>query len=127
MQAASNLAWASTQSGRDLWLFTDESRLADGHKGAGFVLDLIGRFLLSGHNSGCMISIMYHAEVVELVEGLKAAFTHSAAGLAHNLWFCLDNQAVVRLTYGHPSSTSQLALMQAITLLDAWGSRSRLN
>ena len=110
-QTLTFLRWQHLQSPRDLWLYTDESRLEDGRTGAGWVLYLANKRIASKQIPCGLFRGAFDAEAIAPEDGLRHTLAQPFVAAANNLWVCLDSQAVIRCTHGQippPSSQAQI-------------------
>ena len=125
-QAEDFLAWKAQQHPRDMWVYSDGSKLSDGRAGGGWAVVCLDRIIASGSESYGPYVEVYDAEVRALCSGLEAASECAAAPQANSLWACLDNQAAAeQARSGRPTGTSQKTLQQAAGLLRQWPGRPR--
>src|SRR2546423_632133 len=124
-RAAAFSHWLTTLPACDWVLYTDGSKLLDGRTGAGWTLRHGDRTILSGSQPCGTLVEVFDAEALALRNGLRAATAHGAAGMAGNLWACLDNQAVIRRVLNPlaPSFSSQTVINEAASLLEDWSTR----
>lgn len=119
--AAAFTSWQSTQSPRDVWLFTDASRLPDGRLGASWQLHAVGRIVASGRIPCGRHETVTDAEALGLAVGLEQAL--SLPTTARNLWACSDSARAVRSVYDRPRASTPGPTRRAITALAAWSTR----
>jgi ribonuclease HI len=119
-------AWSGRQNTRDMWVFSDGSKQADGRTGGGWSLLCAGRLIGSGCASYGKHVEIYDAEARALEAGVTAALMHPAAPLAHNLWACLDNKSAGEAIYNPgAATTSRAASKRTAQKLAAWKTRPR--
>jgi hypothetical protein len=119
-------AWSGRQNIRDLWVFSDGSKQADGRTGGGWSLHCAGRLIGSGCASYGKHVEIYDAEARALEAGVTAALVHPAAPLAHNLWACLDNKSAGEAIYNPgAATTSRATSTRTAQKLAAWRTRPR--
>ena len=123
--ASTFIAWQSTQSVRDVWLYTDASRLPDGRLGASWQLYLMGRVVASGRLPCGRYVTVADAETMGLAEGLEQACKLPGAGLARSLWACSDSARAVRSVYERPRANTPGHARRAMAALAAWSCRPR--
>lgn len=124
-QANHFLQWQTTTSPRDLWVYSDGSKLADGRSGAGWTVQILGREVASGSAPLGVHQEVFDAEAYALRRGLEAASAVSCAPHAAALYASLDNQSVVSSVYGGSISSSQSNILAAQTAIATWKDRHR--
>ena len=123
--AQSFLDWQRKQHPRDVWVYTDGSKLPDGRAGGAWAVYCLDRQILTGSASYGRHVEVFDAEARALSSGVAAALACTAAPLAHNLWACLDNLSVTKLVLGCPKGSSQRELHSAAAQLRQWPDRPR--
>ena len=126
-QAANFYSWKTQQQPRDLWVYTDGSKLQDGRTGGGWVVYCLDRLITQGSAPYGRNIEVYDAEARALKAGLTAASTCSIAPQAHNLWACLDNQAITEVVrqIGPQAGSSQCTLREGANIIQQWPERAR--
>ena len=111
---------------RDVVVFSDGSKLADGKAGSGYHGQQANRSLFSHHFPlGCKAEV-YDAEIAAAVHGAINATQSPATHMAENIHVVLDNLAAVRslqpnrLSELSPGPTAQMAAARRI-----WARRTR--
>ncbi|KAL5606463.1 uncharacterized protein BROUX77_003656 [Berkeleyomyces rouxiae] len=106
---------------RDLWLYTDGSKLSPNRVGAGWVIIQGGQVLLSGNRPVPFRAEVHDAEVLAIAEAITAVDLRDKPR-CRKVWICSDNMAAVsRLTSRDVKpGTSEEHLRRAQTICADW-------
>ena len=111
---------------RDVAVFSDGSKLADGGTGGGYHGQLAGRPIFSCHFPLGRKAEVYDAEMAAAVRGAEDATRAPATHLAERVHIILDNLAAVRnLQPNHPSILSPELVARMDAARKTWACRER--
>ncbi|EED22480.1 hypothetical protein TSTA_059780 [Talaromyces stipitatus ATCC 10500] len=124
--AADYMDFQRTIPGTDIVVFSDGSRLVNGHAGGGYVtFQAYHQFLRSSLSYGHGKEV-FDAEAEAALDGAQAAIAYPTARFATNLWICLDNLEVATRLLSPSTGSSQEVFESFRTLAAAWPLRERL-
>lgn len=124
--AADFLDFQRTIPGSDIIVFSDGSKLENGHAGGGYVgFQAHHQFLRFSLSLGPGKEV-FDAEAEAALAGAQAAIALSTARFATNLWICLDNLEVATRLLSPSTGSSQEVFESFCTLAAAWPLRERL-
>ena len=79
-------SWMAQKNPRDVWVFTDGSKQADGRTGGGWIAYCMGRVVTRGRAAYNPHTEVYDAEARALLAGVKATMELPIAARANELW-----------------------------------------
>ncbi|EED17292.1 conserved hypothetical protein [Talaromyces stipitatus ATCC 10500] len=124
--AADFMVFQRTIPSSNIIIFSDGSRLVDGHAGGGYIgFQVHHQFLHSSLSYGYGKEV-FNAEAEAALAGAQAAIAYPTAQFATNLWICLDNLEVATRLLSPSTGSSQEVFESFRTLAAAWPLRERV-